>query len=264
MSILSPVPATRVKGHPRSCTCPGCRRARNHYRIQRQMAVAHGTWDAPSNAEPWLQVIAEHAEAGWTPRQMAFVTGLTYQYMRTLLGITPEPQPRTIRPTTARAIEQLIGADRLDPRVPDETFISPVGSIRRIQALRALGWPMQMLEARYGTFLQPPPDARCSAGYARTIRDVYEELSGTTGPSTRVASLALRQGWAPPLAWEGVDIDDPRAFPDFTGRCGTPQGYQAHRGSGIPACQPCKDAEAKASAERKAKRAAAARLELTA
>lgn len=264
MTTLSAVPLTRIKGHPRTCTCPGCQRARNRYRKQRQMAVAHGTWDAPSAAEPWLQVVAEHAEAGWTPRQMAFVTGLTYQYMRTLLGITPEPQPRTIRPTTTRAIEQLIGADRLDPRVPDETFISPVGSIRRIQALRALGWPMQMLEARYGTFLQPPPDARCSAGYARTIRDVYEELSGTTGPSTRVASLAVRSGWAPPLAWDGVDIDDPAAFPDFTGHCGTPKGYQAHRGSGIPACRPCKDAEAVASAERKAKRAVAARQELAA
>lgn len=261
MSTLSLVPITRIKGHPRNCCCADCRRTRNRYRIRRLMALNDGTWDAPSDAGPWLQVLAEHAEAGWTPRQIAFVTGLTYQYTRTLLGINPAPQPRTIRPATARAITELIGANRLDPRVPDEAFINPVGSIRRIQALRALGWPMQMLEARYGTPLQPPADARCSAGYARTIRQVYEELSGTTGPSTRVAALAVRCGWAPPLAWEDVDIDDPAAFPDFTGHCGTPQGYQAHRSSGIPQCQPCKTAVAAASAERKARRAAAARQE---
>lgn len=264
MTTLSLVPLTRIKGHPRNCNCPGCQRTRNRYRIQRLMALNNGTWDAPSDAGPWLQILTEHADAGWTPRQIAFVTGLTYQYTRTLLGVTPEPQPRTIRPATTRAITELVGADRLDPRVPNEAFINPVGSIRRIQALRALGWPVQLLEKRYGTPLQPPADARCSAGYARTIRRVYEELSGATGPSTRVALLALRHGWAPPLAWEDVDIDDPAAFPDFTGRCGTPAGYQAHRGSGIPACQPCKDAEAEASAERKAKRATAARQEMAA
>lgn len=172
-----------------------------------------GTWNGKTDAAPIRQILADHADAGWTPAQIAYVTDLTYTYTRTLLGLGLEPAPREVRAATARAVISLIGADRLDPRVPDEAFIDPTGSVRRLQALRALRWPVQVLEARYNRSLRPPDDTRVAAGYARYIRSVYEELSATPGPSARVASLAVRRGWAPPLAWEDVDIDDPRAEP---------------------------------------------------
>jgi hypothetical protein len=92
----------------------------------------------------------------------------------------------------------------------------------------------------------------------------YDHLAYTFGASAKSRNRARQHEWAPPAAWDGIDMSDPNAFPDFTGHCGTPKGYQAHRGSGIPACRPCKDAEAVASAERKAKRAAAAQHGLAA
>src|SRR5690606_25764514 len=41
----------------------------------------------------------------------------------------------------------------------------------------------------------------------------YERLSGTPGPSDKVRVWAEKLGWAPPLAWEGLNIDDPNAQP---------------------------------------------------
>lgn len=49
---------------------------------------------------------------------------------------------------------------------------------------------------------------------ADRISRAYDQLSGTPGPSPSAARLAAGAGYAPPLAWEGVDIDDPTAVPD--------------------------------------------------
>ena len=59
-------------------------------------------------------------------------------------------------------------------------------------------------------------------------------------------------------AWDDDTIDDPAAFPDWTGKCGTPDGYDAHYKMKIlPSCQPCRDARAAYRKEQKeAKRAA--------
>jgi hypothetical protein len=43
------------------------------------------------------------------------------------------------------------------------------------------------------------------------VARIYEELSGTPGPSSSALIRARRAGWAPPLAWYGTNIDDPRA-----------------------------------------------------
>lgn len=214
MTTLSPARATRINGHPRNCRCPGCTKAEYRYKQLRLAAIHNGTWTGMADAAPFLRILADHVDAGWNPRQISYVTDLTYEYTRTLLGINREPQPREIRPATARAITGLIGADRLDPRVPDDALVNAAGSVRRVLALRALRWPVQTLQGRYGTALHPPARDRTTARYARTVRRVYDDLSGTPGPSAKVAALAARNGWAPPLAWEFVDIDDPRAVPD--------------------------------------------------
>ncbi|WP_280195925.1 hypothetical protein [Nocardia farcinica] len=102
---------------------------------------------------------------------------------------------------------------------PDQKLVLAVGAFRRIRALNAIGWPTTDLAARLG--LRGPSNLNQSINrphmtYPRwaAIRDLYEELSGTPGPRPDTARRC-RTKPAPPLAWEGRDIDDPRAQPDW-------------------------------------------------
>lgn len=97
--------------------------------------------------------------------------------------------------------------------------IDATGTARRLQALATLGWTSADLASRLRTneaavrrwrqahtpLVNPDSAARVAA--------LYEQLSGTPGPSARMRDEARRRGWVPPLLWEDIDIDDPTAQP---------------------------------------------------
>lgn len=103
---------------------------------------------------------------------------------------------------------------------PNQKLVPAIGARRRVRALNALGWPTSELAARHGlskdSFNQ---SLRCEhityASWAR-VRDLYDELSGTPGPSETSRKRAHAEGHAPPLAWEDRDIDHPDTQPDWT------------------------------------------------
>jgi hypothetical protein len=103
--------------------------------------------------------------------------------------------------------------------------VSPLGAVRRLQALQRLGWSIpaiarvtgldhRLLYAvglRHQSIRKTTHDAIVSA---------YEQLSMTKAPetttaerisATRARMRAARNGFAPPLAWD--DIDDPDEQP---------------------------------------------------
>jgi hypothetical protein len=93
-------------------------------------------------------------------------------------------------------------------------LVDATGTRRRLQALIAIGWPRRALAERLGT--RPANilrQRRVRAGTARRVARVYDQLSMTPGPDPRCAEAARRRGWAPPLAWDDDQIDDPRAQP---------------------------------------------------
>ncbi|WP_205859648.1 helix-turn-helix domain-containing protein, partial [Phycicoccus flavus] len=51
----------------------------------------------------------------------------------------------------------------------------------------------------------------------REVRDVYDRLSMTPGPSPETRGWAVKLGYAPPLAWDEDTIDDPTATPHVPG-----------------------------------------------
>jgi hypothetical protein len=95
-------------------------------------------------------------------------------------------------------------------------LIDSTGTRRRLQALAAIGWTAQHIGDRMGGFsarhvqmlLTRELVHRNTAGQ---VAEVFEELSGTPGPSKITRSRAEAKGWAPPLAWDEGQIDDPRA-----------------------------------------------------
>ncbi|MFD3594391.1 hypothetical protein ACFWU5_16830 [Nocardia sp. NPDC058640] len=102
---------------------------------------------------------------------------------------------------------------------PSQRHVLATGARRRICALQALGWPRRILgehlDVNSSIISQLCTQTHTSYTRWLAVRNLYEELSATRGPSNHVASTAHRAGHPPPLAWEGSDIDHPLAPPDW-------------------------------------------------
>lgn len=98
--------------------------------------------------------------------------------------------------------------------------IDATGTVRRLRALNALGWTCAALAAHDGTTtqaaLQQVMKHERPTTYVTTatrVARLYDQLSMTPGPSPLAAARARAKGWAPPLAWDDQDLDDPTATP---------------------------------------------------
>lgn len=189
----------------------------SRYHKLRVHALHNGTWRHPVDAAPSVSLVREYLAAGWTERQIEHAAGLHKNYIGRLLGVdTVVPAPVTLLPGTADAIAAVASADRYGVRIPDATLVSTVGSLRRVQSLAAGAWSYSALAARGVRGVRHLPEyAVTSARRARTIRDLSQELWDVPGPSPEAAEKALLRGFAPAMAWYGLDIDGPRAVPDF-------------------------------------------------
>jgi hypothetical protein len=100
-------------------------------------------------------------------------------------------------------------------------LVSAVGTVRRIEALHAIGWPGSALGARLGVTEDALRQWRSrtivNIRTAESVAKLYDALSMTPGPSPITKSRAARYGWAPPLAWDDDNIDDPAATPAGVG-----------------------------------------------
>lgn len=102
-----------------------------------------------------------------------------------------------------------------------EFLIDGLGCRRRYQALSALGWPAAALATELG--LSSSYAVRALGSNNRKVQHhvaarfvaLYERLEGTPGPSSRTRDRARRARWAPPCAWDGINIDDRSARPRF-------------------------------------------------
>lgn len=93
-----------------------------------------------------------------------------------------------------------------------------VGTVRRLQALAAVGWPAYELAARLGhtsgeSLLNITRRERVERRTAEKITALYDELSMLPGPSPTTRRRAAAKGWPPPLAWPDESIDNPAATP---------------------------------------------------
>lgn len=90
------------------------------------------------------------------------------------------------------------------------------GTIRRIRALRRIGWTLEHIatDSGVGTFQAVDRIANRRVVTTATrdrIAATFDRLCMTPGPSAKAKAHAIRQGWPPPLAWD--DIDDPNERP---------------------------------------------------
>lgn len=118
------------------------------------------------------------------------------------------------------------------------------GTQRRLAALRANGWPIKSSALVEMSGMLSPALQVLSTGrrkyvfygtYMR-VKEMYEKLEMadpadfgiTPEASLKAKTWATKAGMAPPHCWDADTIDDPDAFPEWTGECGTVTGYYLH------------------------------------
>ncbi|MFF8406934.1 hypothetical protein ACF06P_35565 [Streptomyces sp. NPDC015684] len=262
---------TRPHGYARyrldGCRCYVCGWARSQYDDNRTRALIAGTWQPWVDAEPVRTHIRYLQSCDMGLRTIAARAGVDRKRLQAVLHGRPErgtPAQKKLRPAPAAAILEV--EPTLD-NLAGKTVINAVGTVRRLRALVAVGWPQQHVAEAMGwtpsNFGQLLRSESVIVRTARLVQDVYDRLhrtdpakhSATPLGMERARQRAAALGWAPVGAWDDETIDDPEAFPDWTGNCGTPEGFWAHRSLAAPACQPCRDAF---NADQRARRAPSA------
>ncbi len=249
------------------CRCYTCAVAVGQYNANRAKAMTAGTWQPWTDAEPVRVHIRHLQSCDMGLRAIAAAADIDRKQLQSILRGRPErgtgPQEK-VRPALAVAV---LGVEPTLDNLAAGCIISAIGTTRRLQALVAAGWPQQRIAEDMGwlptNVSQLMRATTVTVKNARLVRAVYDRL-WNVDPATRGASprgiedakkRAQQERWAPVGAWDDDTIDDPAAFPDWTGLCGTPPGYTAHRTYYIPMCEPCREAAAE---HRRARRTASA------
>lgn len=183
------------------CKCHDCRK--QHSR-QRKLHRNGKYRRVPGDVA--ITRIREWVAAGWGPTAIASVCGRSNRWGYDV------PTRVTVGPAAAAAIMAA------DITTATRGYGPAIGAIRRVQALCALGWTIEALADELGVAvgtvqrLRAGASSRVAVTVARSVREGYDRLSMTPGPSARTAAAARSQGCFPPLAWD--DIDDPTEQPD--------------------------------------------------
>lgn len=152
------------------------------------------------------------ADAGWSQDQIARAANCSTRLISKIL--TGEAK-RTAIYLNGR----LLAADPARHFRTHDALFPSIGTVRRGRALAAIGHSHQsiadaldmhpVLMAR----LLNRPMANIWAERAIAMTALYEQWCRTPGSSKRTATTAAQRGWQTPEAWEGADLDDPKAMP---------------------------------------------------
>lgn len=206
------------------CRLPECVDRYRTWNNARRKAHRRGDWQSHVDAEPvreHLQLLAKHGISLFRAAQAAGIghTSLHPLFQQTHAG----RRGRQHTVTTDIAAKVLA----LDPEALKAAYSDPTGTVRRIQALVAIGWPMYYLAEDLGVspayvsaLIQRSAKGRpIRTSTADSVAAAYERLKGRrlsrAGVSTHSANRARRYAaanqWPPPKYWDDPDhpIDDP-------------------------------------------------------
>ncbi|MFF3884070.1 hypothetical protein [Streptomyces sp. NPDC001914] len=238
------------------CRCYVCAFARSRYDENRDRAIAYGTWNPWTDAEPVRVHIQFLRSCTMGLRAIAAAAPCNRKVLQGVMAGQPK-----LRPDTAARI---LAVEPLLENLAPGTLMSAIGTHRRVHALVAVGWPQQYLERHLrtgpGNLGMMLKRDQVTVRRALDVRTMYDALwradpadhGATPGGISRARKYAADRQWAPPGAWDDQSIDDPDARPDWTGTCGTPEGFWAHRSIRTRPCPPCRLAYNAQARERQA------------
>jgi hypothetical protein len=206
---------TYVCGKRDRCGCGPCRSAvRDHNRtVTRRNAYGRSPW---VDAAPVREHVSELLGAGMTIAELEKAAGVDRSIIRHLLGAYGKPPAKRVRKDNA---ERLTAAPVRRGFVGERGWVAATGTMRRVHALNAIGWPNQELSRRLGypvstRSLQFGKRGVVLAATAQAVDALYRELRDIPGPSDRVKETARNRGWLSPVWWDDDTIDDPQHVPD--------------------------------------------------
>lgn len=172
----------------------------------------HRGIDRTADADRVRLHVASLEGAGWSRRSIAAQAGVSPSALSRIVA-----GQRTVRRDVQDRLLALSAQSLADTphRTSGDLFVPRVGTVRRIQALLALGWTHAHLSGHSGTTTAVLLTQQ-GRWVTRTTHDAvartYAELGRSSGPSAITRRRAERRGYHSPLAWDDVDID---AEPDL-------------------------------------------------
>lgn len=180
-------------------------------------------------------------------------TGLSVQaigwHHRGVNGKTGGPL-KTCRWETANAVLSA----RFGPNDASSTVPS-FSARRRVEALVAAGWPYIRQAEMVGMDLTHFHQRirlrdRVSYEFDQRVRDMFDKCQFVDPADVGLPAFSIayakgigrKRHFAPPGCWDPDTIDDPDAAAEWTGECGTANGFAIHIRDGIPVCEPCREA----------------------
>lgn len=212
---------SRRKYH--GCNCEPCLEYERAYKRNRHRQIGYGTWQPFVDAEPVRAHLRALGKQGLGWQRAAELSGLSMATVEKLLYGRQGRQPtRRVRPETADAILAVrFSFDALAPGAQ----IPALGTVRRLQALVAAGWPNRHLGEQLGINPRYVTDLLknklVTAHTARLVREGYGRLHNadplehgvTQLGVNRARSLATRKSWPGPGYWDDDAFDDPDFVP---------------------------------------------------
>lgn len=218
------------RGQGPGCRCADCTEANRVANARRDRLIAYGQWQPFTDADPVRKHLQELSAVGIGRRRVMALTGLSSGCLTKLLyGQRGNPPASKVRTKTAETILAI----QPDTPIPPK-FIDSAPARHRLQALAAARWtqaalvcqledvsPSTVTAIMRGDQITPRTDQAIRGLYSR-LWELYSRLWDKRPPErTRgerraaavAASHARRMGWAPPAAWEDVELDRPDGQP---------------------------------------------------
>lgn len=213
----------------------------------------------PHEYERGMAIIDRAHESGMSYTQIAY----QLESQKSTISKLANRETKTMHRST---YEKLL---RLQPELPERTGntrrggakLDPTCTVRRLQALAAAGWTSRDMAPYIGMDQRNLSNlllGKVSFVYAVTAKEIaaaYDKLQYmdadehcTTRALNAARNKARKNAWAPTWAWDEDTIDDPKAEPEWTGACGTAEGYRIHvretifEGNPLPLCDRCRAA----------------------
>lgn len=203
----------------RGCRCAACIEANKRYCKQYRVKTVHHP--VRIDATPVRELLQSWYDQGYSHNQIGEAVGKRSGDISKILRGQP-----TIAPRVAARILRSAGPTG----TPTKAMVNSTGTIRRGQALHAIGYPIYVIAEgvpmatnHLGRILDRQP-ATVTLAVAEGMTALYSKLRWRPGSSHLAVHSARRRGWHGPLAWD--NIDDPTEQPETDAPYAEPAKYR--------------------------------------